>query len=320
MTVLAAAAFACAPAMAGDISGFYAGVYGSGVVSSSAQSSIDLSVFGVSATSPFVAPTEIINNPDSPLSQTQLDKLQPVLDATPFASNIVDLEFLAEGTTNYGRSASFGGVVGYGFGNGVRVELDYGHSTSDADTMRITGGMLSVAQGQSDEQTGVWTWGGMSQPGPVSSETVPFGQATFLGAGARTTADFLLVNGWYDFDTGTKLTPYVGGGAGLAHLSTALGSSAMNFWGNCDCDAVFAPQAGFVPAAQIGAGFKVKLSDPLSLDLGYRLKFAAAPGGKASVKMDFDLDGDAALLVLDATQTGIYTQHTLTAGLTFAFN
>jgi opacity protein-like surface antigen len=315
MTVLAVAALACAPAMAGDVAGFYAGVYGGGVVGSSAQSTLGADILGVWTNSNHPGPYGFEYNPDSTAFPAQLDKLKNVVEATPFADTIVDYEVLVTGTTTYARSALFGGVVGYGFGNGMRVELDFGHSASDADTFRVTGFTQSVAIGFIDEDTGVWTLGGSSISGSEPDDPVPFNQAMYGFGTARTTADFLLVNGWHDFDTGTKVTPYVGGGAGLARLSTAL------FLGDCDCDLTESVRAGYVPAAQIGAGFKVQLSGPLSLDLGYRLKLAAAPGGKASLKaadVDYLFEGSA--LTLDMAQTGIYTQHTLTAGLTYAFN
>ena len=314
LTVLALVAGAAAPAMAGDVSGFYAGIYGGGVVKSSAESALGGHARMIETDSSHATPTGFIQS-ELPASDADIARLQPIVLATPNIRTLFDFDFFLNGTMSNGRSGTFGGVMGYGFGNGVRLELDYGRSALNADTISVTSSGITIAGGIIDDDTGVWEWASMtgSYAGPVESLSLgSLDYVLFGGVSARTTADFLLVNGWYDFDTGTKLTPYVGGGVGLAHLSTSFDTC------ECDLSIVATTQTGFVPAAQVGAGLKIRLSDPLSLDFGYRLKVAGAPGGSASLSAA--IDDLSAAISTDLTQTGIYTQHTITAGLTYAFN
>lgn len=70
----------------------------------------------------------------------------------------------------------------------------------------------------------------------------------------------VMLNGYYDFDTGTKLTPYVGAGIGYAKVKGTLYVSGVKD-GSID-DNNFAWQAGF------GAGYA--LTDKVTFDTGYR--------------------------------------------------
>ncbi len=75
---------------------------------------------------------------------------------------------------------------------------------------------------------------------------------------------YLLGNLWYDIDTGSGFTPYIGGGAGVAYVKPTnftfgSGTEAFN-------------TGSFAPAAQIGAGVKFDIADNMSVDLGYRAK------------------------------------------------
>ena len=76
-----------------------------------------------------------------------------------------------------------------------------------------------------------------------------------------------MLNVYYDIDTGTKFTPYVGGGIGMAYLknktkvtgSTTAG--ALNL-GSSESENNF--------AWNIGAGVSYALNDKVSIDAGYR--------------------------------------------------
>lgn len=307
-------ALSVVPAFAGDGSGFYAGIYGGGVMSSSAESTLSTNTQVIGTGSAYEHPERFRISGVIPASQAQIARFESDVLATPNISGLLSADILVNGILNYGSSAAFGGVVGYGFGNGVRVELDYSRSSAVAESIRATN-KLGTFLDSGIEDDGTWVWGGRSIFDAESPTTVPLASLDlFFRTTRRTTADFLLVNGWYDLDTGAKLTPYVGAGVGLAHLSTSLDIAG------CGCDALVTTQSGFVPAAQVGAGVKVKLSDPLSLDFGYRLKIAAAPKGSASWSTEMNIDNVAGTHSSDIAQTGIYTQHTITAGLTYAFN
>lgn len=84
------------------------------------------------------------------------------------------------------------------------------------------------------------------------------GSADFTGSGS---ALYLLGNLWYDIDTGTSFTPYIGGGLGIAEVMPDVTSLAGTTYSNATAF-----------AAQLGAGVKFQVSDNIALDLGYRAK------------------------------------------------
>lgn len=67
----------------------------------------------------------------------------------------------------------------------------------------------------------------------------------------------LMINGYYDIDTGSKLTPYVGAGIGYAKIKGKVLEASYSEDGN-----------NF--AWQVGAGVGYALNDKVSLDAGYR--------------------------------------------------
>jgi len=81
------------------------------------------------------------------------------------------------------------------------------------------------------------------------------------GLTGRTDTASLTANIYYDIDTGTPLTPYIGGGAGLARVAFAnvavpgLGTIDDDVWGL---------------AWQLGIGVSYGLSDKVDLYAGYR--------------------------------------------------
>lgn len=71
----------------------------------------------------------------------------------------------------------------------------------------------------------------------------------------------VFINAYYDIDTGTKFTPYVGGGIGIARTKAKLvlpetGDSAS--------------ESSNEFAWQLGAGVSYAATDKLAVDLGYR--------------------------------------------------
>lgn len=70
----------------------------------------------------------------------------------------------------------------------------------------------------------------------------------------------LMLNAYYDIDTGTKFTPYVGAGIGMARLKAKI----------ADSDGVSFSKNKTSFAWQIGAGVSYAMTDNLSLDAGYR--------------------------------------------------
>jgi outer membrane autotransporter protein len=89
------------------------------------------------------------------------------------------------------------------------------------------------------------------------------GDVTTTATGGLNTL-YLLGNLWYDIDTGSGFTPYLGAGVGAAVLmpnnfSFASGAETFN-----------SPAVAL--AGQLGAGIKFNVSDNISLDLGYRAR------------------------------------------------
>ena len=76
-----------------------------------------------------------------------------------------------------------------------------------------------------------------------------------------------MINFYYDIDTGTRFTPYVGAGFGIAHVkakSQAYGHSATQDYSVTD------EMTDDNPAWNISLGAAYALNDNWSLDLGYR--------------------------------------------------
>lgn len=69
----------------------------------------------------------------------------------------------------------------------------------------------------------------------------------------------LMFNAYYDIDTGTRFTPYVGAGLGYAHLKAKVN----------DDEESFSKSANNL-AWQLGAGVSYAATDNISVDLGYR--------------------------------------------------
>jgi len=133
--------------------------------------------------------------------------------------------------------------AGYDFGN-IRAEGVIHYQDNDIDTFSISG--VSI---------------------PVDGD---FSTLAFM------------VNGYYDFDTGTSVEPFITGGIGWAQISandvSVLGIPIMD-----DDDSVF--------AWQIGAGVGFALNEQASLDLTYRYFATSDPtfdvvGGGATVETE----------------------------------
>jgi opacity protein-like surface antigen len=106
---------------------------------------------------------------------------------------------------------------------------------------------------------------------------------------------YVLGNLWYDFNTAGSLTPYLGGGLGVATLfpDISAGQDGTNF-----------VDPSVALAGQLGGGIRSRVSESLSLDIGYRAK-GVVNGSLASPN-----------LTLAELQ---YIDHTVQLGLDFAF-
>lgn len=155
--------------------------------------------------------------------------------------------------------------VGFGLGNPLRDATNVKKNKSDMNA----GGGLAV--GYDFRPT-------LSLPIRTEIEFATHGQATFsrsgnsaYAGGPAVTADrkasvsTLFANAFYDIDTGTKFTPYVGGGIGVAQIRVK-----DNFWH------AYAGRTGSSSktvnnfAWNLGAGVAYSFDSSWSVDLGFR--------------------------------------------------
>ncbi len=141
-----------------------------------------------------------------------------------------------------GSSSSFGGGIGYYFSKSVRMDLTLDWF-KEADAT-----------------------GTVAHPGAIFSGRRDFGIKSMVG----------LANVYYDFDTRTRFTPYIGVGVGFAHNNTTAGTvtpltacAAACYTGAITIDGAKETSA----AGALMTGFSAKLHDRLHLDAGYRLLY-----------------------------------------------
>ena len=145
------------------------------------------------------------------------------------------------------------GAVGYGFGNGLRAEIELGYRDSDVDSVN-----------------------GLAGSGDVSA----------LSA---------MGNVIYDFETGSRFTPYLGFGVGGAQVdvdgAAPFGGGNIN-----DDDTVFAYQGI--------AGVSYDITERFKLTLDYR--YFAAPNVEVRTNTGVNVETD-------------YRSHSFMVGLRFSF-
>jgi len=81
-------------------------------------------------------------------------------------------------------------------------------------------------------------------------------------------AHTFMINGFYDIDLGAIVTPYVGGGLGLAYLSSDY-SSRSHVSGN-DSVQVKTSNNDWAFAWNLGGGVSFAIDDQTAIDVGYR--------------------------------------------------
>jgi opacity protein-like surface antigen len=295
-------------ANAADVAGWYAGIYAGSAQRNDAAISTAVGSGSFNSGAAQAQPDVIRHSPG--LDEGLLAFANLFLLLMPYsASAAVDVE-IHDGTVGFDPSLMLDLTLGYRFGNGWRVEAGYSQASFEAATMALDAGYSDFTYG-SYLPDGDWFWlmlpfgGPSAEPGRSGTPLAVLDLESFT-----TRAEFLLVSGWYDFDMGGAVTPYLGGGIGLARLT---GMAIVD----CPCvDRNAVSDPAFVPAAQIGAGLKVKLADPVSLDIGYR--YRAAP----SADLGLLHGGSDGLLprITAISQTGPIGIHAISAGLTFALD
>lgn len=147
--------------------------------------------------------------------------------------------FSATGDLDFDPGFGVTGAAGYAWG-GLRLEGEVSYRENDLNDW-------SVAS---------YTFGGVTTP---TASTFNLG-GTFSALG-------FMANAWYDFDTGSKWVPFIGGGAGAAHMNYKITSVSIGGVGSVtnynDSNTVLAYQAG------AGIGYKVNANSTVTLS--YRL-------------------------------------------------
>jgi opacity protein-like surface antigen len=149
--------------------------------------------------------------------------------------------------TSIANTHSFGAGVGYYFSKNIRGDITFDWRREAAVRGSVLDGVATV---QGERQFGV-------------SNMVA------------------LANLYYDFDTRTHFTPYIGVGLGIARNTTKAGRVEIAYNPNyacadatvATCSATFEGATETSVAAALMTGFSARLHDRLHLDAGYRFLY-----------------------------------------------
>ncbi|WP_310498500.1 outer membrane beta-barrel protein [Sandarakinorhabdus sp.] len=150
----------------------------------------------------------------------------------------------AETTIRFKGAASFRGTLGYDFGRfRGDLEIDYARNkASSIQINRLNGtAITTLTGGDAGDVCDYLEVAGCT----VSGNTISFAD------GSRVRQLSALANVWLDLPIGKSITPYVGGGAGIAGIEIDGEGKARFAW-------------------QLGAGVAFNLSDTVALTLDYR--------------------------------------------------
>lgn len=300
--IVVVCALGATPAAAASVTGWYAGIYAGGASANQVDFGYDQYIASVFGPGAIETPSAYVN--DGGIAPDLFDFLNLGPAYYPFADLGAGVGIFADGRLEMEGSATMGLVAGYGFGNGWRVEADLSAASFDGGRYTMNSRTIQAAQGLMGNG-GIWTW---SLAGEASDPMLPPPEALADGTGFsfRTDAQFLLANAFYDIETGTAFTPYLGGGVGIARITGTLTD-------NCGC--ISGTQTRLAPAAQLGGGVRFAVAAPVTLDIGYRYKMTGDGGFLLADPAFDDLGGYAASAV---QASGLIGVHTLQAGLTFA--
>ncbi|NQV43714.1 MAG: outer membrane beta-barrel protein [Rhodospirillales bacterium] len=167
------------------------------------------------------------------------------------------------------------------------MDLDGGSINSSVDLETGPAGVISIGTGLMENVRGEFELGFRSNDADSISGASASGDTRSLSA---------MVNGFYDFDTGNNLTPYIGFGLGAARV-TANGISPVSGTRVDDAD------TGFAYQGIVGASYELNANWMATADYRY----FSAPN------LDFRSDSGTGL---DSN----YDNHTFMIGLRFNFS
>jgi opacity protein-like surface antigen len=164
-----------------------------------------------------------------------------------------------------------GGAFGYDYGL-ARLEVELAHRQNDVDKITIN----------FDDGTEV-----------------------FQGDGDFSATN-LMLNGYWDLETGSPVVPYLGGGIGIANVS----ANNVKFFDPTFGSVRFVDDDDTVFAYQLAAGIAFALAPPLTLDLGYRFFGTSNP--------DLEIDPSLRVLGFSDFETE-FDSHNVSLGLRMNF-
>lgn len=160
-----------------------------------------------------------------------------------------------------------GGNFGIDWGSGLRTELEL-----------AARGNKSKSHAHLKTTYAYQYYGGAGHTRNGGTGTGPF---TIYSTDAQVPAHLnlraysLMANAWYDFNTDTGFTPYIGGGIGLAQVQIDGSLNGTNLHEKNDTTFAY----------QLGAGISVPISDSIKASLDYR--YFAANGAKLKLEPGF---------------------------------
>ncbi|MEX2201444.1 MAG: outer membrane beta-barrel protein [Dongiaceae bacterium] len=183
--------------------------------------------------------------------------MRKLLLATAAAATIAAVQMPADAAAD----GFYVGVMGgFGWTQDVKGDYTYSGTPYTADLDSDTGFVLGFAGGYK------FDFGGRAELefGYRSNEldSITWG----AGSGSSINGDIdvysLMTNFWYDFDTGTGLMPYLGGGIGAAWVT----SNDWKFSGA----GVHSDDSDLAFAYQLGTGVNYAINETFTMGLGYR--------------------------------------------------
>ncbi len=194
-------------------------------------------------------------------------------DVTASAGDYPKLD--ADATTKNGFAVR--GMAGYAFPSGFRLEaeIDYRRHKTDKMDVKSPGGLVELAAPRVAQGINAQT-GQTIYPDPANTSYSDLNDAHKTAAAEVVKGKQIIDGNFsmlafmgnvdYDFDTGSRWVPYVGGGLGVAIISIDTESATTGRSLSDDSDTVFAYQAG----AGIGYEFPLEEGRSITVSLDWR--------------------------------------------------
>ncbi|MCU0891367.1 MAG: outer membrane beta-barrel protein [Sandarakinorhabdus sp.] len=166
-----------------------------------------------------------------------------------------------DGKLRFKSATEFGGTLGYDFGS-IRfdVQINYARNTAKSlEVLALNGGPVTLTPGDISDICDYLE----ATPCSGTGNTIAFDG----GKIRRATG---LANLWFDFPIGSGITPYVGGGAGVAGFEVDGEGKASFAW-------------------QLGAGAAINVASGVAITVDYRFRNASGARIEYDAVSGFDI-------------------------------